>query len=139
MVTVVGTVVGGGGGVGGGGVGGGVGGGATVVRAVFVFFVEAALLVLAVGAEVLGVVVVAPDAPVCRAAEEVAAGAEPFERPTKKATATPAAAAATRSSAARRTGSGTGGRPRSLRGERGMTRVGSPPATIVDASLSVTA
>ena len=131
MVTVVGTVVGGGGGVGGGVVGGGVGGGAgggfTVVGAVVVFSVEAAVLVRAVGAVVLGVVVPVSEACVFRVSED-GDGVESFESPTRKAMATPAAAAANSSSPASSSGSGTGRRgPPGLPG--GMMRVG--------ASLSV--
>ena len=132
MVTVVGTVVGGGGGVGGGGVGGGVGGGAgggfTVVGAVVVFLVEAAVLVRAVGAVVLGVVAVVSEACILRVSED-GAGVESFESLTRKAMATPAAAAANSSSAASSSGSGTRRRPRPPGLLGGMMRVG--------ASLSV--
>jgi hypothetical protein len=91
-----------------GGVGGGVGGGVTVVGAVVVFLVEAAVLVRAVGAVVLGVVVVVSEACVLRVSED-GAGVESFESLTRKAMATPAAAATNSSSAASSSGSGTAG------------------------------
>ena len=133
MVTVVGTVVRGGGGVGGGG--GGVGGGATtVVGAVVVALVETAALVL--GTVLTGLVAVVPGVLVVCSTDDVA-DVESFERPMRKAMATPASPATRRSNAASQTGSGTARRPRLLGPPGGITRVGSEPATIVGASLSV--